>query len=341
MESSVKVAVNVRPLNNEEVSKGRTDCVDFILGGPQVKIGTSSFTFDYVYGNKASTSSLSSIYGDCVAPLGDALFDGYNAAVLAYGQTGSGKTYTMGTNYNGDGSTSGIIPQVMNSIFSKIEEKKEAREFLIKVSFIEIYREQVYDLLKPKLSTYKRKRTGPAKAPLRIRESKGVFIIPDVTEPVVSTKQDMASFLSQGSSERFTGSTNMNSESSRSHAIFTISMEQRRSTCIPGDDPGDGILRAKLLLVDLAGSESADTSGTDGLRQKEGSKINRGLLALGKVISELGNKKKSKEGRHVSYNDSNLTRLLKDSLGGNSKTVMIACVSPADTNAKVMRSTLD
>ncbi|RZC93325.1 hypothetical protein C5167_026083 [Papaver somniferum] len=245
MESSVKVAVNVRPLNNEEVSKGRTDCVDFILGGPQVKIGTSSFTFDYVYGNKASTSSLSSIYGDCVAPLGDALFDGYNAAVLAYGQTGSGKTYTMGTNYNGDGSTSGIIPQ--------------------------IYREQVYDLLKPKLSTYKRKRTGPAKAPLRIRESKGVFIIPDVTEPVVSTKQDMASFLSQGSSERFTGSTNMNSESSRSHAIFTISMEQRRSTCIPGDDPGDGILRAKLLLVDLAGSESADTSGTDGLRQKEGS----------------------------------------------------------------------
>ncbi|RZC93322.1 hypothetical protein C5167_026082 [Papaver somniferum] len=222
MESSVKVAVNVRPLNNEEVSKGRTDCVDFILGGPQ---------------------------------------------------TGSGKTYTMGTNYNGDGSTSGIIPQ--------------------------IYREQVKDLLKPKLSTYKRKRTGPAKAPLRIRESKGVFIIPDVTEPVVSTKQDMASFLSQGSSERVTGSTNMNSESSRSHAIFTISMEQRRSTCIPGDDPGDG-------------SESADTSGTDGLRQKEGSKINRGLLALG-----------------------------KDSLGGNSKTVMIACVSPADTNAKVTRSTLD
>ncbi|RZC93324.1 hypothetical protein C5167_026081 [Papaver somniferum] len=168
MESSVKVAVNVRPLNNEEVSKGRTDCVDFILGGPQVKTGTSSFTFDYVYGNKASTSSLSSIYGDCVAPLVDALFDGYNATVLAYGQTGSGKTYTMGTNYNGDGSTSGIIPQVMNSIFSKIEEKKEAREFLIKVSFIEIYREQVYDLLKPKLSTYKRKRTGPAKAPPRI-----------------------------------------------------------------------------------------------------------------------------------------------------------------------------
>ncbi|KAI3945066.1 hypothetical protein MKW98_009870 [Papaver atlanticum] len=213
-------------------------------------------------------------------------------------------------------------------------------EFLIKVSFIEIYREQVYDLLKPKLPISKRKRTvakvaAPAKEPLRIQGPKGVFTIPDVTEPEVRTKQQMASFFSQGSSARATGSTNMNSESSLSHAIFTISMEQRRSTCIPGDDPGDGILRAKLLLVDLAGSGSA--SGTDGLRQEEGISINKGILALEQVISALGERK---EGGHVRYLDSTLTRLLKDSLGGNSKTVMIACVSPANSNARATQITL-
>ncbi|MCL7031776.1 hypothetical protein MKW94_002960, partial [Papaver nudicaule] len=131
----VRVAVNVRPLINSEVLLGCTDCVNFIPGEPQVQIRRHSFTFDYVYGSKASTSS--TIYNDCVAPLVDAVLHGYNATVLAYGQTGSGKTYTMGSNYTGDGSSCGIIPQVMNSIFSKIDEKKEATEFLIRVSFIE------------------------------------------------------------------------------------------------------------------------------------------------------------------------------------------------------------
>ncbi|RZC45234.1 hypothetical protein C5167_038182 [Papaver somniferum] len=334
MESTecVRVAVNVRPLINTEVLLGCTDCVSFIPGEPQVQIGTHSFTFDYVYGNKASTSS--SIYGDCVAPLVDALFHGYNATVLAYGQTGSGKTYTMGTNYTGDGSTGGIIPQVMNSIFSKIEEKKEATEFLIRVSFIEIFKEEVFDLLDPNSSISSKgeatvaKLAAPARNPIQIRETaNGGITLAGVTEPEVRTKQEMASFLSRGSLARATGSTNMNSQSSRSHAIFTISMEQRRSTCIPGDEVGDDILSAKLHLVDLAGSERAKRTGADGSRLKEGIHINRGLLALGNVISALGDDKKRKEGGH-------------DSLGGNSKTVMIACVSPADSNAEETLNTL-
>ncbi|RZC71260.1 hypothetical protein C5167_034895 [Papaver somniferum] len=291
------VAVNVRPLSDEEVLKGCKNCVAFIPGEPQVKIGTHSFTFDHVYGNKASSPI--SIYGDCVAPLVDALFDGYNATVLAHGQTGSGKTYTMGTNYTGDGSTGGIIPQVMNSIFSKIEEKKEAKEFLIRVSFIEIFREEVIDLLDP--NSGKGKRTVAkvaAKKPIPIRElEEGVFTVPDAAAVEVRTKQQMASFLSQGSLKRATGSTNMNSQSSRSHAIFTISMEQRRSTRIPGD----GILSAKLQFVDLAGIP-----------------INKEILALEQMISALVVNKKRKEGGH-------------DSLDGNSKTVMIACVCPADS----------
>ncbi|KAI3966217.1 hypothetical protein MKW92_030647 [Papaver armeniacum] len=347
MESTecVRVAVNVRPLINTEVLLGCTDCVSFIPGEPQVQIGTHSFTFDYVYGNKASTSS--SIYGDCVAPLVDALFHGYNATVLAYGQTGSGKTYTMGTNYTGDGSTGGIIPQVMNSIFSKIEEKKEATEFLIRVSFIEIFKEEVFDLLDPNSSISSKaeaavaKLAAPARNPIQIRETaNGGITLAGVTEPEVRTKQEMASFLSRGSLARATGSTNMNSQSSRSHAIFTISMEQKRSTRIPGDDVGDDILSAKLHLVDLAGSERAKRTGADGSRLKEGIHINRGLLALGNVISALGDEKKRKEGGHVPYRDSKLTRLLQDSLGGNSKTVMIACVSPADSNAEETLNTL-
>ncbi|XP_026404216.1 kinesin-like protein KIN-4C isoform X1 [Papaver somniferum] len=319
----VKVAVNVRPLSDEEVLKGCKNCVAFIPGEPQVKIGTHSFTLHHVYGNKASSPI--SIYGDCVAPLVDALFDGYNATVLAHGQTGSGKTYTMGTNYTGDGSTGGIIPQVMNSIFSKIEEKKEAKEFLIRVSFIEIFREEVIDLLDP--NSGKGKRTVAkvaAKKPIPIRElEEGLFTVPDAAAVEVRTKQQMASFLSQGSLKRATGSTNMNSQSSRSHAIFTISMEQRRSTRIPGD----GILSAKLQFVDLAGSGSMNKSGADG----EGIPINKGILALEQVIIALVVNKKRKEGGHVPYHNSKLTQLLKDSLDGNIKTVMIACVRPADS----------
>lgn len=346
----VKVAVNIRPLITPELLHGCTDCITVVPGEPQVHIGSHAFTYDYVYGAAGSPSSR--VYDDCVAPLVDALFHGYNATVLAYGQTGSGKTYTMGTNYTGEASNGGIIPKVMESIYERVEAMRNSTEFLIRVSFIEIFKEEVFDLLDPNSTnsskveaTFHLKSVVPGRVPIQIRETvNGGITLAGVTEPEAKTKEEMASFLSRGSLSRATGSTNMNSQSSRSHAIFTITIEQKKiSNCQAGvrnEDIGDDILCAKLHLVDLAGSERAKRTGADGLRLKEGIHINKGLLALGNVISALGDEKKRKEGGHVPYRDSKLTRLLQDSLGGNSKTVMIACVSPADTNAEETLNTL-
>ncbi|KAJ6930352.1 kinesin-like protein KIN-4C [Populus alba x Populus x berolinensis] len=352
MESSecVRVAVNIRPLITPELLIGCTDIITVVPGEPQVQIGSHSFTYDYVYGSTASPSL--EIFNDCVAPLVEALLNGYNATVLAYGQTGSGKTYTMGTNYSGEGSNIGIIPKVMDSIFKRVEAANESSEFLIRVSFIEIFKEEVFDLLDPNSAAFSKgewvnaaKPAVPSRVPIQIRETaNGGITLAGVTEAEVRNKEEMASYLSRGSLSRATGSTNMNSQSSRSHAIFTITMEQKKISSCPigvnNDDIGDDILCAKLHLVDLAGSERAKRTGADGMRFKEGIHINKGLLALGNVISALGDEKKKKEGGHVPYRDSKLTRLLQDSLGGNSKTVMIACVSPADTNAEETLNTL-
>ncbi|XP_057989670.1 kinesin-like protein KIN-4A isoform X1 [Hevea brasiliensis] len=348
----VKVAVHVRPLIGDERAQGCKDCVTLVSGKPQVQIGTHSFTFDHVYGNSGSPSS--AIFEECIAPLVDGLFQGYNATVLAYGQTGSGKTYTMGTGFK-DACHTGIIPQVMNVLFSKIETLKHQTEFQLHVSFIEILKEEVRDLLVltslNKLDTangHTGKVNVPGKPPIQIREtSNGVITLAGSTEVSVSTPKEMAACLEQGSLSRATGSTNMNNQSSRSHAIFTITLEQmhKLNPLLPGDSsPNEGMneeyLCAKLHLVDLAGSERAKRTGSDGLRFKEGVHINKGLLALGNVISALGDEKKRKEGVHVPYRDSKLTRLLQDSLGGNSKTVMIACISPADINAEETLNTL-
>ncbi|WOK92621.1 kinesin-like protein KIN-4A isoform X1 [Canna indica] len=348
----VKVAVHVRPLIGDERQQGCKDCVTVVPGKPQVQIGTHSFTFDHVYGSTGSPSS--AMFEECVAPLVDGLFQGYNATVLAYGQTGSGKTYTMGTGCK-DGSQTGLIPQVMNALFSKIETFKNQAEFQLRVSFIEILKEEVRDLLDSSslskvevTNGHVGKLTVPGKPPVQIREaSNGVITLAGSTEEFVSTQKEMAACLEQGSLNRATGSTNMNNQSSRSHAIFTITLEQMRklgptvtSDGVQIEEMNDDYLCAKLHLVDLAGSERAKRTGSDGLRFKEGVHINRGLLALGNVISALGDEKKRKEGAHVPYRDSKLTRLLQDSLGGNSRTVMIACISPADINAEETLNTL-
>ncbi|KAJ8541120.1 hypothetical protein K7X08_001936 [Anisodus acutangulus] len=345
----VKVAVHIRPLIGDEKLQGCKDCVSVVNGKPQVAIGTHSFTFDHVYGNTASPSA--AMYQECVSPLVDSLFQGYNATVLAYGQTGSGKTYTMGTGFK-DGFQTGLIPQVMNSLFNKVETLKHQAEFQLHVSFIEIHKEEVRDLLdsisvnKSETSNgHNGKVASPGKPPIQIRESSnGVITLAGSTERSVRTLKEMADCLEQGSLSRATGSTNMNNQSSRSHAIFTITMEQMHKT---GSNDGhsnecmtEEYLCAKLHLVDLAGSERAKRTGSDGLRFKEGIHINRGLLALGNVISALGDEKKRKEGIHIPYRDSKLTRLLQDSLGGNSRTVMIACISPADINAEETLNTL-
>ncbi|XP_059453224.1 kinesin-like protein KIN-4A isoform X1 [Corylus avellana] len=348
----VKVAVHIRPLIGDERLQGCKDCVTVVPGKPQVQIGTHSFTFDHVYGSTGSPSS--DMFEECVVSLVDGLFQGYNATVLAYGQTGSGKTYTMGTGFR-DGCQTGIIPQVMNVLFSKMETLKGQTEFQLHVSFIEILKEEVRDLLDTaslnKTETangHAGKVPSPGKPPIQIREtSNGVITLAGSTEVSVSTLKEMAACLEQGSLSRATGSTNMNNQSSRSHAIFTITLEQMRklSPVVPSDSSlnesmNEEYLCAKLHLVDLAGSERAKRTGSDGLRFKEGVHINKGLLALGNVISALGDEKKRKEGVHVPYRDSKLTRLLQDSLGGNSRTVMIACISPADINAEETLNTL-
>ncbi|KMZ68995.1 Kinesin-like protein [Zostera marina] len=350
---SVKVAVHARPLIGDEQIQGCKDCITVIPKKPQVQIGTHSFTFDYVYGSTASPPS--SMFEECVAPLVDGLFQGYNATVLAYGQTGSGKTYTMGT-ANKDGSPIGLIPQVMTMLFRKIENLKLQAEFQLHVSFIEILKEEVRDLLdmgcpgksEPSSNGHSGKLAMSGKPQVQIRESSnGVITLTGSTEIDVQTQKEMFTCLEQGSFNRATGSTNMNNQSSRSHAIFTITLDQVRkldrvssTDGIPTEDMVEDYLCAKLHLVDLAGSERAKRTGSDGLRFKEGVHINKGLLALGNVISALGDNKKRKEGQHVPYRDSKLTRLLQDSLGGNSRTVMIACISPADINAEETLNTL-
>ncbi|XP_027921087.1 kinesin-like protein KIN-4A isoform X1 [Vigna unguiculata] len=351
---SVKVALHIRPLIADERQQGCIECVSVTPGKPQIQIGSHSFTFDNVYGNGGSPSV--DMFEECVAPLVDGLFQGYNATVLAYGQTGSGKTYTMGTGYN-DNCRIGLIPQVMNALFNKVETLKHQTEFQLRVSFIEILKEEVRDLLdtvslgKSDTSNsngHSGKITVPGKSPIQIRETaNGIITLAGITEISVSTLHEMSAYLEQGSLSRATGSTNMNNQSSRSHAIFTITLEQMHklhSVSTTNDssdeDMGEEYLSAKLHLVDLAGSERAKRTGSDGLRLKEGIHINKGLLALGNVISALGDEKKRKEGVHVPYRDSKLTRLLQDSLGGNSKTVMIACISPADVNAEETLNTL-
>ncbi|CAJ2640955.1 unnamed protein product [Trifolium pratense] len=346
----VKVAVHVRPLIADEKLQGCKDCVTVVAGKPQVQIGARSYTFDHVYGSTGSPSC--NMFEECVAPLVDGLFQGYNATVLAYGQTGSGKTYTMGTGFK-EGFQAGIIPQVMNVLFNKIGTLKDQIEFQLHVSFIEILKEEVRDLLdsssmgKPETANgHAGKMASPGKPPIQIREtSNGVITLAGSTEVGVTTLKEMAACLEQGSLSRATGSTNMNNQSSRSHAIFTITLEQMHKPKNPNDSclndtMDDEYLCAKLHLVDLAGSERAKRTGSDGMRFKEGVHINKGLLALGNVISALGDEKKRKEGVHVPYRDSKLTRLLQDSLGGNSRTVMIACISPADINAEETLNTL-
>lgn len=215
----MKVALHIRPLIADERAQGCKECVTVTPGKPQVQIGTHSFTFDYVYGNDGSRSS--GMFEECVLPLVDGLVQGYNATVLAYGQTGSGKTYTMGTGLR-DGCQTGLIPQVMSALFNKIETLKNQTEFQLHVSFIEIFKEEVRDLLDSvsvnKSSTangHAGKVSVPGRPPIQIRESSnGVITLAGTTDVAVATLQEMVACLEQGSLSRATGSTNMNNQSS-------------------------------------------------------------------------------------------------------------------------------
>ncbi|XP_037367546.1 chromosome-associated kinesin KIF4A [Talpa occidentalis] len=319
----VRVALRCRPLVPKEISEGCQMCLSFVPGEPQVVVGTDkSFTYDFVFDPSTEQEE---VFNTAVAPLIKGIFKGYNATVLAYGQTGSGKTYSMGGTYTAEQEnepTVGVIPRVIQFLFKEIDKKNDF-EFTLKVSYLEIYNEEILDLLCPS-------RDKASQINIREDPKEGIKIV-GLTEKTVLVALDTVSCLEQGNNCRTVGSTAMNSKSSRSHAIFTISIEQRKK------NDKNSSFHSKLHLVDLAGSERQKKTKAEGDRLKEGININRGLLCLGNVISALGDDKK---GGFVPYRDSKLTRLLQDSLGGNSHTLMIACVSPADSNLEETLNTL-
>lgn len=296
-----------------------------------------SFTYDYVY---SETSRQVELFDECVASLVTSFTQGYNATIVAYGQTGSGKTYSMGTSSNNNVSSEdlGIVPRVVRMMFQILSARGRESEFLVKVNFLEIYNDELRDLLNPSSNN----KTG------QIREDvNGSIYVSGVIEEEVKSPEEMLACLDKGSLCRATGSTNMNAHSSRSHAIFTVHLSQKNKRPPPeeGEEPepeGETFeaetLLSKFHFVDLAGSERLKRTGAIGQRMKEGININQGLLALGNVISALGDE--SRRGQHVPFRDSKITRMLQDSLGGNSQTLMIACVSPADINFEETLNTL-
>ncbi|XP_006062794.1 kinesin-like protein KIF21A isoform X8 [Bubalus bubalis] len=356
-ESSVRVAVRIRPQLAKERIEGCHICTSVTPGEPQVFLGKDkAFTFDYVFD---IDSQQEQIYTQCIEKLIEGCFEGYNATVFAYGQTGAGKTYTMGTGFDVNiiEEEQGIISRAVKHLFKNIEEKKHTSiknglpppDFKVNAQFLELYNEEVLDLF----DTTRDIDAKTKKSNIRIHEDSagGIYTV-GVTTRTVNTESEMMQCLKLGALSRTTASTQMNVQSSRSHAIFTIHLCQTRMCPqIDSESATDNkvisessqmnefeTLTAKFHFVDLAGSERLKRTGATGERAKEGISINCGLLALGNVISALGDK--SKRATHVPYRDSKLTRLLQDSLGGNSQTIMIACVSPSDRDFMETLNTL-
>ncbi|XP_024138098.1 kinesin-like protein KIF21A isoform X2 [Oryzias melastigma] len=355
-ESTVRVALRIRPQLAKEKIEGCHICTYVMPGEPQVVLGKDkAFTYDYVFDMDTQQEA---IYTHCTERLIEGCFEGYNATIFAYGQTGSGKTFTMGTGFdvNIGEEELGIIPRAVNHLFRGIEERRQAAteqgrpvpEFKINAQFLELYNEEVLDLFDSTRELEARRQ----KSGIKIHEDAngGIYTV-GVTTRTVTSAAEMIQCLKLGALSRSTASTQMNVQSSRSHAIFTIHLCQVR-VCSPdnNDNATDNrlannseinefeTLTAKFHFVDLAGSERLKRTGATGDRAKEGISINCGLLALGNVISALGDR--GKRSTHVPYRDSKLTRLLQDSLGGNSQTVMIACISPSDRDFMETLNTL-
>uniref|UniRef100_A0A8C1N452 Kinesin-like protein KIF16B n=1 Tax=Cyprinus carpio TaxID=7962 RepID=A0A8C1N452_CYPCA len=304
--------------------------------GDSVRERTKTFTYDFSYdssdGKNSSFVSQEKVFRDLGTDVLKAAFEGYNACIFAYGQTGSGKSHTM-MGIPGD---VGLIPRICEGLFSRISgmTRRDEASFRTEVSYLEIYNERVRDLLRRKMAeTYN----------LRVREhpKEGPYV-EDLSKHLVQNYNDVEELMEAGNINRTTASTGMNDTSSRSHAIFTINFTQAK---FDAEMPSETV--SKIHLVDLAGSERADATGATGVRLKEGGNINKSLVTLGNVISALadlsleeGNSHLKKKQVFVPYRDSVLTWLLKDSLGGNSKTIMIATISPADVNYGETLSTL-
>ncbi|KAM4655691.1 kinesin-like protein KIF1A isoform 14-T14 [Amazona ochrocephala] len=342
--ASVKVAVRVRPFNSREMSR-ESKCIiqmsgstTTILNPKQPKETPKSFSFDYSYWSHTTPADVNyasqkQVYRDIGEEMLQHAFEGYNVCIFAYGQTGAGKSYTMMGKQEKD--QQGIIPQLCEDLFSRINDTtNDNMSYSVEVSYMEIYCERVRDLLNPKNKGNLRVREHPLMGPY----------VEDLSKLAVTSYNDIQDLMDSGNKARTVAATNMNETSSRSHAVFNIIFTQKRHDA-ETDITTEKV--SKISLVDLAGSERADSTGAKGTRLKEGANINKSLTTLGKVISALAemdsgpNKnKKKKKTDFIPYRDSVLTWLLRENLGGNSRTAMVAALSPADINYDETLSTL-
>ncbi|XP_046847868.1 kinesin-like protein KIF16B [Xenia sp. Carnegie-2017] len=343
--ASVKVAVRVRPLNRREnelnakciIKMENNKTTIYSSHGEEEK---KDFTFDFSYWSFNSRdrhfATQEKVFKDLGVDVLNSAFEGYNACIFAYGQTGAGKSYSM----MGSEGAEGLIPRICEGLYSRMNENNNKKtEFKTEVSYLEIYNEKVRDLLRPS--------KGKEQYNLKVREhpKEGPYV-QDLTKHLVGDYKGIENLMNTGNSQRITAATNMNDTSSRSHAIFTLVFTQAK---FDTDMPSETV--SKIHLVDLAGSERASSTGATGERLKEGANINKSLVTLGSVISALAEQsermsnmnsggKDSKKKLFIPYRNSVLTWLLKDSLGGNAKTIMIAAISPADVNYSETLSTL-
>uniref|UniRef100_A0A668AJQ1 plus-end-directed kinesin ATPase n=1 Tax=Myripristis murdjan TaxID=586833 RepID=A0A668AJQ1_9TELE len=344
--ASVKVAVRVRPFNSREIGK-ESKCIIQMSGNtttiinPKQPKENKSFNFDYSYWSHTSPEDINyasqmRVYKDIGEEMLLHAFEGYNVCIFAYGQTGAGKSYTMmGKQDVKD--QQGIIPLLCEDLFTKINDSNNdnSMSYSVEVSYMEIYCERVRDLLNPKNKGHLRVREHPLMGPY----------VEDLSKLAVTSYNDIQDLMDSGNKARTVAATNMNETSSRSHAVFNIIFTQKRHDA-ETDNTSEKV--SKISLVDLAGSERADSTGAKGTRLKEGANINKSLTTLGKVISALAemdsgpnkNKKKKKVESFIPYRDSVLTWLLRENLGGNSRTAMVAALSPADINYDETLSTL-
>ncbi|KAG7514407.1 kinesin KIF1A isoform X9 [Solea senegalensis] len=343
--ASVKVAVRVRPFNSREMGF-ESKCIIQMSGNtttivnPKQAKDNKSFNFDYSYWSHTTPEDINyasqmQVYKDIGEEMLLHAFEGYNVCIFAYGQTGAGKSYTMmGKQDVKD--QQGIIPLMCEDLFTKFNDNTDnSMSYSVEVSYMEIYCERVRDLLNPKNKGHLRVREHPLMGPY----------VEDLSKLAVTSYNDIQDLMDSGNKARTVAATNMNETSSRSHAVFNIIFTQKRHDA-ESDNTSEKV--SKISLVDLAGSERADSTGAKGTRLKEGANINKSLTTLGKVISALAevdsgpnkNKKKKKVESFIPYRDSVLTWLLRENLGGNSRTAMVAALSPADVNYDETLSTL-
>lgn len=318
----IKVAIRCRPMSKKEMMDGRECVVKMLPDKGEVIIQKPSeevpkiFTFDKVYDMQSTQEN---IFTEIAYPIIENVLEGYNGTIFAYGQTGTGKTHTI-SGIPKDPVHKGIMPRAFETVFKNIECDSK-RQYLVRASYLEIYNEEIRDLLAKNQNNK-----------LDLKEKDGQVYVKDLSTFVVKSPEDMMEVFNEGTVNRHVRATNMNDTSSRSHSIFTVTIESSEM----GQDGKSHIKVGKLNIVDLAGSERMDKTGASGEGAKEGIKINLSLSTLCHVISSLTDPKCT----FVPYRDSKLTRLLQDSLGGNTKTCMIANIGPADYNTEETLSTL-